>query len=1394
MPFRNEGDESAGRADRSGIQCAVAQVVATDGTVAGAGFMVGRDALITCAHVVRAAGSAPGHQVTLSFPRVPGAPSVEGTVLAEHWREPHEEDVAVVRLPAVPAGTTVAALGSADGCHGHAVHSFGFPDSAPDAGHYGHAVAGRLLADPGDGTGVLLQLTASNDLTQGFSGGPLVDDVTGLVVGMVTAITAPDAHLRSQGISYATPAQVLREVWPELVENDTCPYRGLEPFTEEHTALFHGRDTAVNEVLTGLAGAERGLLLLGPSGSGKSSLIRAGVLPALADGCLPGSDRWLPVLVPRPGQDLRAEIERAGLPGARDDGLAAAVHRRLEAAPGHRRVLLVVDQFEELFTRPPDERTGGVAPGSAATALKTLAEALGSFAPLSVVLIARDDFYPQLARSAPELLKTTALLNVPATLSRQDLDEVITAPARAAGVSFEEGLVERLVSDVLAADHSHAGSLSTPVTMLAPLELVLRQLWERRAQGRLLHHEYERVGRIAGALTTWCNAAVDGLGPEHRDIARRVLTALVRPADPERHVPASRQSVPLHELRELAVGAAGGDPGSAHPPPPDFDSTDTVIASLIRHRIITTYAREPAPSPGGLMAELVHDTLTRDWALLRRWVAEDRQFQQWLLRSDGQRRRWDRTSRPDDLLHGTDLAEGLDWARRRALPALAASFLAASHRQQQAALRRTRRFNAVLATALVLALLAAGGALWQRQAAVTARQEALSRQLAARSESLIGTDPDLAGLLAVKAYRTGRTDDAVSSLYAAAALPARRALPGEGAASVAFSPDGRTLATGGWNGTVQLWDPVTRRPRAKLSGHRQAVWAMAFSPDGGTLVTGSHDGTVRWWEVETGHLVRTGKPGGLVQAVAFSPDGRFLADAGSSGTVRLRDGSSGSVVAELKGHTGPVTTLAFGPDGKQLVSGSHDKTARVWNTADRQETGRITGNAPVTAVSFGPDGRTLVTGDGTGAVQLWNLASGDALATVTDHTGVVWSISLHASDNTMITTGNDGTVRLRDATTGRTRTTVTVGRPVSDAELSPDGDTLVTAVGSSDGSTRLWATGTGRPRSTLSDHEGPVDALAYSPDGRLLATADWNRTVRVRRADDGTPLYSFTENEAPRLAFGPAGDVLATSVPGKITLRDAATGRTRATVPLPTTLMGPLAFSPDGRTIATRIAPDTGGKDDRVLLADATSGGSRVLLGGGHGTVNALAFSPDGRTVAASGDDAVVRLWDLDTPARPQGELDGHTGSSVNSLAFGPDGSTLAAGSIDGTVRLWDVGTGRVRAYLSGHTGVITQLSLSHDGRTLATGSFDGTVRLWDVATSRTRRTVNESGTVWSVALSPDGRTLAAGSAYGVVRLWNVTLPSPKEAMNSICRSVGRDLTEEEKRLYHVDDSSDRVC
>jgi WD40 repeat protein len=1009
-----------------------------------------------------------------------------------------------------------------------------------------------------------------------------------------------DRHTRMQA-ALAAQRRLVPSVGP------VCPYRGLEAFTEQEAMWFHGRADTVDQVLAAVNTHRSAVLLLGPSGAGKSSLVRAGVLPALAAGKLPGSDRWLQVYA-RPGQDLRAELDRAGLPGA-GGSLSQAVHERLAGQQTGVRLLVVVDQFEELLTPLPDPEPERVR----REIFAQLTRLIGT-AGVTLVLVMRDDFYPQLAAQAHDLLAAVTTVDLPASLSTEQLRDIITKPAATAGLGWDTGLPEQIVTDVLA-DYDTAATRCAPVTVLPLVQLTLFQLWQRRTGTRLTHDGYRQVGGVRGAVSTWCTAAIDKFTTAEKHCAERVLTALVRPADAESNVPAVRQQVPVHVLRELSGPTDATESGGADPAGGSL--IDRVLAALTGHRIVTS---RTLPVPGAdtesadkvPVAELVHDAVIRDWPVLRAWVDRDHRFQDWLRRTGERRRQWERQRSADDLLHGSDLAEGVSWSNHRPLPHDISMFLQTSRQNQHAQTRRARHANAVLAGLLIVVLAVASVAVWQWRTAVTAQQVALSRQLAAQSAAQLAVNPDLAGLLAVHAYRISPTSEATAGLNAAAAQPVVRRFTGHTRAvhAVAYSPDGHHLASAGGDGTVRIWDLDTGQSRT-LPGQDPA-WAVAYSPDGRHLASAGDDSTVQVWDLDTGASRTLSGHTGPVLAVAFSPDGRHLASAGDDSTVRVWNLDTGQSHV-LTGHTGSVFAVAFSPDGHHLASAGEDLTVRVWDL-DTGPSGTLTGHTDplsVRAVAFSPDGHQLAGAGPASTVRLWDLDTGSS-RTLTGHASQVTAVAYSPDGRYLASAGSDSTVRIWDLDTGRLRTLTRHTSPVWAVAFSPDGHRLASA--GSD--TNVWDLDTGQSR-TLTGHTGPVLAVAFSPDGHHVVRAGSDSTVRIWNLDTGQS----------RTLTGPAGHLLA------------------------------VAFSPDGHDLAS-----AGDDDATVRIWNLDTGKSRRLTG--HpGHVLALAYSPDGYRLASAGSDTT--LWDLDSgrSRKPIGRA-----GPVLTVAYSPDGHQLASAGTGGTV------------------------------------------------------------------------------------------------------------------------------
>ncbi|HWG62724.1 MAG TPA: helix-turn-helix domain-containing protein [Streptosporangiaceae bacterium] len=1198
----------------------------------------------------------------------------------------------------------------------------------------------------------------------------------------------------------------------------STPYRGLASFQPEDAEWFFGRENLTERLIalatattrrwrtpaTGVHGVP--LVVVGPSGSGKSSLLRAGLIPGLSAGMQPGALRLF-----TPGATPLMELARqlaAPAGPAQDEhariASASAIAASLRAEPtragrfaqqASSRLAIVVDQFEEVLTACPDEEER-----------KAFIAAICALpGPAIVVLALRADFYDRALRY-PGLAR--ALQQRQVVIGPMSADEVrraIVEPARLAGLSVEDGLVALLLRDLASRTASAAPGAGHEAGALPLLSHALFATWEHSRGGSLTVADYQASGGIQDAIARTAEEAYASLDEAGKHVARRLFLHLVRVSD---DAPDTRSIVAAGELQGWPDGDA---------------QASAVLARFVDQRLITLDVAS---------AQITHDALLTAWPRLHAWITADREALLVRRRISEAARSWEDAGRDRSALwRGGQLAMARDWTadavNAAGLTPLARDFVAAGTAEEQTGIQaernRSRRLRHLVAalTVLVVATIGLTGYAFSERAlaigalgsATAARNEAQSREVAIEADQIRPQDAAVSAQLSLVAYRIEHTADARASLLEASGSPSAARLVDSGGVveSVSLSPGSRgrrVLAVAAADGTLRLWD-LSRpgQPRALgaplLPRSNSPLYATAFSPDGDLLAAAGAGHTVALWDVrDTNHPVEIGKPltgpASTVYSVAFSPGGDVLAAGSADRTIRLwrvaPDGKA-TPAAKLTGPASFVQSVAFSPDGATLAAGSADKTVRLWNVSDPShaiQVGKpLTGPRDIVdAVAFSPDGKTLAAGSYDDKVWLWNVAQpARPVAEGTLRGAAGWVAALAFSpDGAEIAAGSSDDRVLVWNLASRT-ITQTLPHPQPVTSLAWDGSGhLVT--GNADGAVRTWALPTPVLRAG-----GPVNSVAYRPDGRLLAVGGtalelWNPLTRTQIAARTIPGTNVNA-----VAFAPGGRVLATGYEnGLLQLwRVSDAGRLAALgAPVQASASGLVeftTFSRDGKMLATA------GDDGTARLWSVTGSAAPRLLSSmndaGVNYVFSVAFSPDGQLLAAASGDNLTRLWDIRNPAHPTrlGKPLAGMASYAISVAFSPDGRTLAVGSADKTVRLWNIAHPAepvpLTPPLTGPQGYVYSVAFGPGGRTLAAGVTDGSVWLWNTGhpahPTLLADLTGPAGHVYSVSFSPGGRNLAAGSADGSVRIWD-TGAGPAAA--SVCAMAGQPLTQGEWKSF----------
>lgn len=574
-----------------------------------------------------------------------------------------------------------------------------------------------------------------------------------------------------------------------------------------------------------------------------------------------------------------------------------------------------------------------------------------------------------------------------------------------------------------------------------------------------------------------------------------------------------------------------------------------------------------------------------------------------------------------------------------------------------------------------------------------------------------------------------------------------------GVLSIAFSPDGKTIASGNANCEIHLWQLADQQRLLTLQGHTNWVRKIAFSPNGKMLASASEDSTVKVWDLTSGKCLHTlSEHTDSLHSIAFSPNGSMLASGSRDLTIRIWQVSEGSCLKILPGHIGGIISIDFSPDGKRLVSSGFDNLIKIWDVETGECLDTITEHEHwVGSTRFSPNGAFLVSGSCDRTVRIWNAENYQCLAILQGHTGWIWD-AIWSTDNRLIASGGaDQTIRIWDGETGTCLNTLKGhNHQIWGIAFSPDNQIIASA--SEDQTIRLWQVSNGKCIACIYGHNNWAKTVTFSPNAQILASGHRDNTLRIWDMKSGECLREFKaySQGLPAVAFHPNREIVAGgSQDATIKLWDLKTGECSHTFIGHTDEVWSLAFSPDGKLLASSSF------DHTVKLWNLNLGECSLTLHGHTDRVAAVAFSPLGQILASGSDDCTIRLWDLQK-GRCINVLKGHSGR-VGAIAFSPDGSLLASPSLDQTVKIWDVITGECLQTLKEHTSWVMAVSFSPDGQKIASASCDQTVKIWDVGEGRCLNTLSgHSNWVWSVAFSHDGSILASASEDETIRLWDM--------------------------------------
>jgi WD40 repeat protein/serine/threonine protein kinase len=1140
----------------------------------------------------------------------------------------------------------------------------------------------------------------------------------------------------------------------------SCPYKGLASYQPEDANRFYGREVLIDELVRRIQ-LQKVLIVGGPSGSGKSSLVRAGLIPALRAGAIMGSENWRVVLF-TPGRDPMTELY-FNLTNAMPDGAGSRVSledllarpslaRHLGRSDGAEQpIVICIDQFEELFTLAPAlQRTKFI------EALSAMTDPAHSS--VRLVIAVRADFYAACA-AIPWLAERITVNQVlVGPMTDVELRRAITEPARRAGIHMERGLVDAVITE--------AGQEVGALPLVAH---ALVETWMRRKGNTMTLEGFRAAGGVAGAISQTADLTFEHRFDEAEKAAsKRLFLRLVTPGEGT-----------TDARRILARSEIEHDPSAK--------VLHGVVEGLTEARLLTV---------NDATVQIAHEALLRTWPRLRDWIEESRDNLRTRQRISRAAEEWIAENREQDRLYrGAPLLSVLEWLEKNSdqLGDVERAFIEASveaRDRERAAVeaeeRRRRRMRRLATTAL--ALLAAGASVASAIAFLAYRDAQSHKELADQATSeanvrfatalgavaneMVDEDPLFALYLAAEAVARSPAGspgyDARSSLLASrfALSKGGPALLGSPVSAgdvrvLALNADGTLLAAGGRDGSIELLDAAARQPVGpRVKGHKGGVEDLDFGPFGKNLATVGDDGLLQLWPIADGMLGKAqtvARFDDVVWGVRFDPSGSKIATAAEDGTVRLWDAAANApATPPLIDRMTDFLSVAFSADGHGLIAGNGEgeihgwalphgaplfapirgfHTSDIWklviapasnvfatSSADGKSTlfsypaGKVIGPAfapedKISSVAFSPDGKVVFGGGSDGRIRLWDVMKGALKgSTPSGHDGAIMDIELDQAHNLLVTLGTDQLIRFwrLESMVPLADEYEVAGAAAKGVSFSPDGKML--AAGDDAGNVELWKLGDGQVPAVLTGHRQQVWALAFTPDSKHLLSGDRNGEVRIWDTRTGALEATIDADKSAvwSISTSPDGSQFMTASESGLRLWDLPT-RTleKAIQQQGSALLTRAAWSADGRRLAAALT------DGRVLVWDAKSGGLERDIAVGQDVVWSLAFSADGKRLATGSADEVVIVWDTESGSQFT-SLTGHSGGATD-VAFLGDGATLIAVDRNGRLHFWDVQTGRrLIEPWPAHRGASWRIAVHPDGGRFATAGDDGYVRVWD--------------------------------------------------------------------------------